>query len=85
MIKNTRFTKKTLDYKSKLTHGENAQKIRCNADHRHCATHWKPETKKTGDSINACVCLHRSLQLLTDDQVTSLRFNPKYLVYLRFN
>jgi len=23
---------------------------------KHCATHWKPETKKMGDSSNACVC-----------------------------
>ena len=49
---------KTLDYKSKLTHSENAQKMRCNANHRDidCATHCKPETKKTEDSSNACVC-----------------------------
>jgi len=50
MIKNTRFTQKTLDYKSKLTHSENTLKLRCNATHRHCATHCKPETKETGDS-----------------------------------
>jgi len=43
--------KKTPDYKSKLTHSENAQKTRCNANHRHCATHCKPETKKAGDSV----------------------------------
>jgi len=24
--------------------------------HRHCATHYNPDTKKTGDSSNACVC-----------------------------
>ena len=77
--KNTRFTKKTLDYKSKLKHSENGQKMCCNANHRHCATHCKPETKKTGDSSNACVCLYRSLKLLTDDQVTSQRFNSKHL------
>jgi len=35
MTKNTRFTQKTLDYKSKLTRSENAQKLRCNANHRH--------------------------------------------------
>jgi len=57
MIKNTRFAKKTLDNKSKLTHSENAQKMHCNANHGHCATHCKPETKKTGDRSNACVCL----------------------------
>jgi len=34
---------------------------------RHCTTHGKPEAKKTGDSSNTCVCLHRSLKLLTDD------------------
>jgi len=44
--KNTRFTKKTLDYKSKLTHSENVQKMRCNANHRHCAIHCQPQTKK---------------------------------------
>jgi len=55
MIKNTRFTQKTLDYKNKLTHSENALKLRCNANHRHCAIHCKPETKKTGDSSNACL------------------------------
>jgi len=35
----------------------------------------KPETKETGDSSNACICLYRSLKLLTDDQVNSQRFN----------
>jgi len=36
-------------------------KIRCTANHRHDgATHWKPETKKTVDSSNACVCLYKS-------------------------
>jgi len=29
----------------------------------------KPQTKKMGDSNNSCVCLYRSLKLLTDDQV----------------
>jgi len=38
MIKNTRFTDKTLDYKINLTHCENDQKMRCNANPRHCAT-----------------------------------------------
>jgi len=33
---------------------------------RHCATPCKPETKKTGDSSNTCVGLHRSLKPLTD-------------------
>jgi len=28
---------------------------------RHCETHCKPETKKTGDNSNACICLYRSL------------------------
>jgi len=32
--------------------------------------HWNPETKKTGDSSNAGVCLYRPLKLLTDDQVS---------------
>jgi len=79
MVKNTRFIK-TLHYKSKLTHSENAQKMHCNANHRHCATHWKQETKKTGDSSNACVCLYRSLKLLTDNKVTSQRFNSKHTI-----
>jgi len=59
--------KKTLDYKSKLAHSENARNMRCNANHRHCATHCKPETKNTEDSSNSCVCLYRSLKLLTED------------------
>jgi len=67
MIKNTRFTQKTLDYKGKLTPSENALKLRCNAKHRHCASHCKLETKKIDDSSNACVCLYMSVKLLTDD------------------
>jgi len=58
---------KTLDYKIKLTHSENAQKMHCNANRRHCATHCKPETKKTGDSSNAGVSLYTSLKLSIDD------------------
>jgi len=46
--------------------------------HRHCATHCKPETKKTRDSSNA-LFVH-SLKLLTDDQVTSQRFNSKHII-----
>jgi len=61
MIKKHWTHKKTLDYKRKLTHSESAQEMRCNANHRHCAIHCKPETKKMGDSSNACVCLYRSL------------------------
>jgi len=45
--------------------------MRFKANHRHCTTHCKPETKKTGDSSNICVCLYRPLKLLTDDQVAS--------------
>jgi len=40
--------KKTLDYKSNLTHSESAQKMRCNANCKHCAIHCKQETKKMG-------------------------------------
>jgi len=53
MIKNTRFTKKILDCKSKFTHSGNAQKMRCNANRRDCATHktrvrqWKREIAAT--------------------------------------
>jgi len=60
--KSTRFhDKKTLHkkaphYKSKLTHSENAQKMRCHANHGLCATHWKPETRKLGVSSNAQGC-----------------------------
>jgi len=44
-------------------------------------THCKPEAKKTGDSSNACcVCLYRSLKRLTNDQVTSQRFNSKQII-----
>jgi len=39
-----------------LTHSENAQKMRCNANHRHCPTHCKPETKTTGAATLVCVC-----------------------------
>jgi len=67
MIKNTRFIQKTPDNKSKLTHSENTLTLRCIAKHKHCATHCKPETKEIGDSSNACVCLYRSVKLLTDD------------------
>jgi len=45
--KSTRFhDKKTLDYKSKLTHSENDQKMRCNTNYKHCAIHCKPEQRK---------------------------------------
>jgi len=81
IMKNTRFTRKTLDYKSRPTHSENAQKMHCNANHRYCATHCKPpQKKKTGDSSNPFVCLCRSQKLLTDDQVTSLRLNSKQMI-----
>jgi len=82
MIKKTLDSQKTLDYNSKLTHSENAQKMCCNTKHTHSSTHGKPETKKTGDSSNACVCLYRSLKRLTDDQVTSQRFNSKHIIGL---
>jgi len=55
--KNIRFTKKILDYKIKLTHSENTEKTHCNANHRRCTTHCKPETKKTGDSSNSLVAV----------------------------
>jgi len=42
--------------------------------HRHCATYCKPETKKTRDSSNACL-LVQVTEILTDDQMTSQRFN----------
>jgi len=60
MIKNTRLQRQ-------LTHSENTQKMHCNANHKHCATHSKPETKKMGyTSSNVCVCLYnRSLKLIT--------------------
>jgi len=79
MIKNTRVTQKTLDYKSKLTHSENALKLRCNANHRHCATHCKLETKKRGDSSYACVCLYRSVKLLTDDHEDFVYLHTYYI------
>jgi len=40
MIKNTRFTKKTLVYKSKLKHSENGEKMCCNANHKHWCNLW---------------------------------------------
>jgi len=46
MIKNTRFTQK-IDYKSKLAHSENAQKMRCNANVNH--------DKHTSDSTSSLV------------------------------
>jgi len=89
MIKNTRFTQKTPDNKSKLTHSENTLKLRCNAKHRHCATHCKPETKKIGDSSNACVCLYRSVKLPTDDykEFAAVQVQTYYIALrnLRFN
>jgi len=42
--------------------------MRLQCKQRHCAAHCKPETKKTGNSLNPCVCLYRSLKLLTDDR-----------------
>ena len=57
MIKNTRFTKKTLDYKSKLT-----QQWKCPENVLQCQPQilcnsfdCKQETKKTGDSRNTCL------------------------------
>jgi len=61
------FTMKNTRLHRQPTHSENAQKMLCNANHKHCASHCKPETKKTGDSSNVCVCLYRSLKRLTDD------------------
>ena len=66
MIKNTRLTQKTLNYKIKLTHIENAQKIHCNATIDIVQLICKPEAKKTGDSSTP-VFAYRSLKLLTDD------------------
>jgi len=81
-MKQHEIRKKTQDYNIKFTHSENAKKMRCNANHRHCATHWKPETRNLWDSSNPCVCLYRSLKPLTDDQVTSLWFNSNYYIVL---
>jgi len=50
--------------KGKLTRDENGQKNALQCKQRHHITHCKPETK-TGDSSNGCVCLSRSLELLT--------------------
>ena len=80
MIKNPRFTKRTRLHKQTYTHSENALKMRYNANHRDCATQCKLETKKTGDSSNASVCVYRSLKLVTDDQVASQRFNSKQII-----
>jgi len=46
--KNTKFTKKQLDYKNKLRHSENAQKMRCNANHTHCADLLETRHKVNG-------------------------------------
>ena len=67
------------DYKSKFTHSENAQKMCCNTNQRHCAIHWKPETKKTGMTATL-VCLHRLLKPLRDDQMTLQLFNSKHII-----
>ena len=89
MIKNTKFTQKTPDNKRKLSHSENTLKLRCNAKQRHCATHCKPETKKIGHSSNACVCLYRSVKLLTDDHkdFAAVQLQTYYIALrnLRFN
>jgi len=56
---------------------------------RHCPAHCKPETKKTGDSGNACVCFHMSLKLSTDDNsdfvAVKLKTDYMLLSNLRFN
>jgi len=49
MTKNTRFTQKTPDNKSKLTHSENTLKLRCNAKHMDVCTNikkWKHSEKR---------------------------------------
>jgi len=83
MIKDTIFTQKTPDNKSKLTHSEYTLKLRCNAKHSHCATHCKPETKKIGDSSNICVYLYRSVKLLTDDHEDFAAVQPQTYIALR--
>jgi len=87
MIKKTLDShKKTLDYKSKLTHSENAQKMGSNDNHRHYARKLigNQRQKKTGDSSNSYsnvgVCLYKSLKLSTDDQVTLQLFNSKHII-----
>jgi len=72
--KNTRFTKKTLDHKIKITHSEYAQKMRCSANHRHCATHCKPEIKKTGDNGLITEIHHKSYSLPERQRQSSLFF-----------
>jgi len=54
--------------RKRQSYNENGQKMSCNANKNiACTIHCKQETKKTGDNSNACVCLYRSLKLLTDD------------------
>jgi len=80
--------KKTLDYKIKLTHSENAQKMRCNANHRHVQLTINQRERKR-EKAATFVCLYRLLKLLTDGQVTSQRSQIKtyYIVLcnLKFN
>jgi len=72
--------RKTLDYKNKLTLSEMPRKCVAMPTIDIVQTHWKPETKKMGDSSNAGVCLYRSLKVFTDDQVTTQRFNSKHII-----
>ena len=83
----TRFyDEKTLDsQKSTRLHKQTSTQRKCpenalQTTHRRCAIHWKSEKKKKGYSSNACICLYRSLKLLTDDQVASQRFKSKHIV-----
>ena len=55
MIKKTRLQKQTYTYTVKTPR----KCVAMPTIHIHCATHFKPQTKKTGkDSSNACFCLY---------------------------
>jgi len=77
MIKNTSFTKKHYYcLYSRLCTKANLHTVKMPRKYFAMTTidivllaHCKPETRKTGDSSNSCVCLYRSLELSTDDQV----------------
>jgi len=83
MMKKHEIHKKTLDYKSKLTVNTVKMPSKCVAmptiDIMQLIGNKRQNSTK-GDSTNVCVCLYRLLKLLTDDQVTSQRYNSKHII-----
>jgi len=72
-----RFTKNTT--LQKQTYSENAQKIRCNANHRQCAQLIVNQRQRKREIAATLVCLF--VQVTQDDQMTSQRFNVKLITF----